>query len=104
MSIIGYIPIGHKNAISRTQLSIRSGYPDRKCRNMIAEARDQGEIILNTGGGYFRYGGKEDDIYLNAYLQRESHRFYSIGKTHRKLRKAHRKNNQIEGQLSFKVE
>lgn len=99
-----FIPYGHKNAISRTQLKIRSGLSDRKCRDLIANARERGEVILNTGSGYFRYDGPDDDLYYNEYVQRESHRFNSIGRTLRKLRKAHPKYDQIAGQLSFKVE
>ena len=99
--ITDYIPHGHNNAISRTQLSIRSGMSDRKCRREIEQARRDGEIILNTGKGYFMYSGGEDDTYLNAYIRSESHRFASIGRTLRTLKKA-KKEKVSDGQMNFK--
>lgn len=97
--ITDYIPKGHKNAISRTQLSIRAGLCDRKCRSQIEQARQDGEIILNTGEGYFIYSGRDDDTYLNEYITKESHRFSSIGRTLRKLKKA--KAKIIDGQMTL---
>ena len=102
--ITDYIPRGHKNAISREQLSIRSGLSDRKCRRLIEEARLAGNIILcaNDGSGYFLYDGADDDHYLHAYRKQEATRFYSIGRTLRILNKADGKDkDEIPGQLSL---
>ena len=102
--ITDYIPHGHKNAISRTQLSIRSGMSDRKCRRLIEQARLAGNIILcaSDGSGYFLYDGEDDDYYLHAYRKQEAMRFYSIGKTLRILNKADKNDReQIPGQISL---
>jgi DNA-binding transcriptional regulator LsrR (DeoR family) len=53
MKIEECIGIGRENAVTRTELSARTGFPDRTVRRMIAEARDEGVLILNTGDGYY---------------------------------------------------
>lgn len=100
--ITDYIPKGHKNAISREQLSIRSGLSDRKCRRLIEEARQEGWIILcaSDGKGYFIYNGEEDDTYLRIYRRQEARRYSSIGRTLKILGKVDR-DKQIKGQLSL---
>ena len=51
-----YIPYGRENAVTRTQLVIRTGLPDRRVRREIEKARADGNIIINsqTGEGYYR--------------------------------------------------
>lgn len=100
--ITDYIPRGHKNAISRVQLAMRTGLTDRKCRRLIEEARLDGEIILcaSDGKGYFIYDGPDDDIYLRTYRKQEARRYSSIGRTLRMLGKVDR-DRQVKGQLSL---
>lgn len=47
MKIIDYIPVGHKNAVTRKQLVILTGLSDRKIRNMIQEECNREHPILN---------------------------------------------------------
>ena len=56
MKIIDYIPVGHKNAVTRKQLVILTGLSDRKIRNMIQEECNREHPILNMqdGKGYFQ--------------------------------------------------
>ena len=69
MNIVDYIPIGHKNAISRARLTqemARKGISERKVRDMIAEANksdDDSVLIINLqdGKGYFRPAPDENN-------------------------------------------
>ena len=51
MKIIDYIPVGHKNAVTRKQLVILTGLSDRKIRNMIQEECNREHPILNMQDG-----------------------------------------------------
>ena len=53
--IMTFIPMGKENAIGRQELSILLNMPDRQVRRLIQDARDRGEIILNSqdGAGYY---------------------------------------------------
>ena len=53
MQIVDYIPVGHTKAVTREQLSDRTGLGDRDVRRAIHEAR-RDTVILNIGGGYYR--------------------------------------------------
>lgn len=55
MDIMNFIAKGKENAISRQELCLLLGLPDRAVRRMIQDARDRGEIILNAqdGAGYY---------------------------------------------------
>lgn len=53
MSVVNVIPKGRENAISRSELSIMCGIGDRDMRREIAQAREQGVMIVNTGDGYY---------------------------------------------------
>ena len=92
MNVWEFIPKGIKNAISREELCRRTGLNDRMVRQYVAEAAEHGEIVLNVGSGYFRYGGKKDEPYLNEYLAKEQARVKAINRKLRKIKKA-RKNN-----------
>ena len=107
--IENYIPVGYKRRVSRKYLSAVSGIKDRKVRLAIAAARERGEVILSAGGGYFKYGGPEDDPYFLDYDRREDHRFMQLSHN-RKVRKAawdkyhpHQKKDksQVPGQMSM---
>lgn len=88
MNILELIPKGNKNAVSREELIRRSGLSDRLIRRYIAELNSQGQIILNNGGGYFRYSGRRDDRYLNEYLATERARVRAINRKIRKMERA----------------
>ena len=56
MSITDFIGIGRENAVTRGELVAILNLPDRAVRRLIQEARERGEIIINTqdGTGYYR--------------------------------------------------
>lgn len=53
IEIINYIPKGKDNAITRHELVMKTGLPDRDVRSLIAEARYETPII-STGKGYYQ--------------------------------------------------
>ncbi len=73
-----YLPEGHENAVSRPELSRRSGLCDRHVRKCIEQENLTGELILNNGEGYFLYGGPGDDADFDAYIRSEMARARSI--------------------------
>ena len=67
MRILDFVPVGHKNAISRQSLAILTKMSDRQMRDAIAEVNknDQAnELIINLqdGHGYFRPAPDEDQL------------------------------------------
>lgn len=54
MNICEFIPEGRENAVTREELSALLALPDRRVRRLIAHARENGELILNDGTGYYR--------------------------------------------------
>ena len=72
--IVSFVPVGHRNAIGRKNLSLLTGKSDRDVRRMIHEAR-RVTVILNPsdGSGYFRpdMNDPEDVLYLRRYIQQE---------------------------------
>lgn len=74
-----YIPVGHKNAISRQQLVMRSGIPDRKIRRAIKESKC---LICNLqdGNGYFIPDTTEESL-VRAYRAQEQRRSLSVADT-----------------------
>lgn len=82
-----YIPYGRENAVTRTQLMIRTGLPDRKVRREIEKARSEGNIIINaqTGEGYYR----TDDLNeIERQYRQEKGRALSILRQLKPLRRA----------------
>lgn len=75
MKIIDYIPVGHKNAVTRKQLVILTGLSDRKIRNMIQEECNREHPILNMqdGKGYFQPAYDEMHL-VRLYRAQENHR------------------------------
>lgn len=55
MNIVDYISPGKQNAVTREQLRMLSGLPDRDVRRRIEEARKDGAPIVNDqdGAGYY---------------------------------------------------
>ena len=75
MNIVDYIPYGRKNAITREQLMMLTGMPDRALRKEIERLRQEGICILNLqdGGGYYRPRPEERslaEIYMRQQLSR----------------------------------
>ena len=75
LKIIDYIPVGHKNAVTRKQLVILTGLSDRKIRNMIQEECNREHPILNMqdGKGYFQPAYDEMHL-VRLYRVQENHR------------------------------
>ncbi|MDE5742693.1 MAG: hypothetical protein K2H90_09620 [Oscillospiraceae bacterium] len=48
--VVEIIPIGRKNAISMSELSMRMGEKERNTRKAIFEARRRGAVICSTCG------------------------------------------------------
>lgn len=55
MGIIDIIGVGKENAVTRAELCAAMNLPDRAVRKMIAEAREQGALIIcdQDGAGYY---------------------------------------------------
>ena len=82
MQIINYIPQGSANAISRKDLVAKTGYTDRKIRDLIEEARRETIIISNNdGSGYWLYPDnpteREKEL-LERYVKQQESRAKSI--------------------------
>lgn len=81
MNILDYIPVGHRNAVTRKQLVIETGLSDRKVRDMIEKSCTREHPILNMqdGKGYFQPSA--DEMYLvRLYRAQENHRTIRIRK------------------------
>ena len=81
-TVIGHIPYGSKNAISRKDLCERTGIADRHIRKYISAAAQDGEIILSLpkGKGYFRFKFAYDLPYLKRFYAIERKRALTIQK------------------------
>ena len=102
--IAEYVPIGYKNAISRTQLAIRSGLSDRQLRKAI---KDSNSLICNLsdGEGYFIPGDGEER-FVRAFRTQESRRSLTTTQTVKKcdawIREHRRKKSILEtGQMDI---
>ena len=62
MKILDYIGTGRENAVTREELEMRMGLPDRTIRSMIETARREGVLIINdgSGAGYYISDNLED--------------------------------------------
>lgn len=83
LNIIEYIPQGHDNAISRTDLRLITHLTDREMREMIAIAP---EPVYNNGQGYFRYLDETDLPFMRKYLKAEIRRINAISSRVEKAR------------------
>lgn len=81
MNILEFIPVGHKNAITREELCIKTGLSDRKVRELIEEACTRQHPILNMqdGRGYFRPAENEISL-VRLYRNQENRRTASTRK------------------------
>ena len=70
------IPDGSRNAIKRPS----NRTIDRSFRNMIERANQNGDCIINVGGGVFRPipGCLEDEMAFKEYMAKELHRARAI--------------------------
>jgi len=68
--IMTFIPVGHKNAVSRHELALLMELNDREMRYLIMDARVEGYLILNRqdGLGYFTVEPREDGTYSDESL------------------------------------
>lgn len=65
MNAVDYINDGYENALTRQELMMITGLPDRRIREDIETASLRGDLIINLqdGKGYFRpLPNKEDDL------------------------------------------
>lgn len=84
MNIIDYIPVGHRNAVTRDELRLMTGMHDRQIRRAIEKARSEC-IILNVqdGKGYYR-PDPHDDVdraEINIFYRQERRRIAAIEMT-----------------------
>lgn len=86
--IVNCIPVGRENAINRWALREKAGVSDRKCRKLIQEAKEHGEIIINLqdGRGYFR-PAEEDLSNISKQYHQNLSRMISLSKQQKVLRK-----------------
>lgn len=86
MNITDYIGYGRRNAVTREQLSLMTGLPDRKMRKLIAQARKDGAPILNgqDGAGYYL---SEEPGELERQLRTNTNRALSILMQNTRLRR-----------------
>lgn len=60
LCVMHYMPKGKKNAISRASLCEATGYSDRNNRFIISQLRAEGNLICNSGTGYYLATDIED--------------------------------------------
>ena len=72
------IPVGHRNAMSRPS----NPNDDRRLREQIEKANNNGDCIINVGDGYYRPDPNdiEDEVEFNEYMAKELHRERAIQK------------------------
>ena len=84
--IKNFIPIGRENAVTRARLREITGFPDRKVRKEIEQARRKGAIIINTQDGAGYYQSEDIKDIAKQYKQNER-RVLSILAQQKHLRK-----------------
>ena len=87
-TIVDLIGVGAENAISRAELAAQAGMSDRQMRAAVAQARENGELILNTqnGAGYFR-ATKDDLDAIERQYRQDTARALSILKRRKAMRR-----------------
>lgn len=93
-SILPFIPVGYRNAVTRAELRSRTGKNDRVIRDAIADARRDTPIVnVQNGKGYFipDENDPEDMRLLRLFVIQEEHRLKSIGWSLKGARKALKK-------------
>lgn len=77
------IPHGRRHAISRERLAAALHLSDREMRKLVAEAKKQGLMICNDGGGYYQSDELND---IHRQYRRETARAMSILKARKPMR------------------
>lgn len=80
--ILDYIPTGHGNALTRSELCKRTGVSDIAMRTAIHNARRKVPILnMQDGNGYFipDMNLEVERILLKQFVQQEASRLKSIG-------------------------
>lgn len=79
--VLGRIPIGHRYAVKKDELTEQTGYSERDIRKAIAELR-RGLMILNLqdGSGYF-IPAEEDEKLVTVYVKQEMNQARAIFKS-----------------------
>ena len=95
-----YIPHGYKNRISRPELQIRTGFTDRKNRELIEQARERRVLIVSADGGYF-IPCEGDEVHVRGYIQREKNRFKTMSHKLKLLRRDFPDRREVPGQMSL---
>ncbi len=56
LDILSLIPYGKENAVTKQSLAVQLNRSERDVRNMIAELRKEGEVIISSshGKGYYK--------------------------------------------------
>lgn len=88
-SVTRHIPSGKQNAVSWTILSAKTGLRERHIRKMIEDARNDGEIILNYGTGYYYPDEPEDAVRYFYYVLKTATSYQKRLKPLRKLLSAY---------------
>lgn len=85
--ILSFLGTGQENAVTRDELKRLTGLSDRKNRELIEQARNEGHIIVNCqdGKGYYLTNRPED---IKAQMERNRHRALSILVQQKHLKKA----------------
>lgn len=99
--VLGHIPAGRENAISRAELSRVTGLPDRAVRLEIKRLVRAGIPILSssTARGYWY---SEDIQEIEAFIREDDARNRTSRKTTAKLRRYVKEaRRQIEGQMEL---
>lgn len=81
INILDYIPVGHRNAVTRGYLSTVTGLCDRQVRELIEKqcTRDHPILNMQDGKGYFQPAA--DEVHLvRIYRAQENHRTLRIRK------------------------
>lgn len=81
------IRTGNRNAVKRPM----NDTVDRPFREMVEDANNHGDCIVNVGFGYFRPDPKDpvDEKYLNEYLAKELSRARKILLKRMKMKKSY---------------
>ena len=91
LNVIDYIPVGHKNAVTRQYLITMTGFSDRTVREMIEKECTSEHPILNMqdGKGYFQPAADEMHL-VKLYLAQENRKKLS------EIKKYARSQNEVE--------
>ena len=95
IDLLEYIPQGSEcTPISREDLCLITGLPDRTVREGINELKKECPV-LNVGRGYY-IADDPDDPNLKAYIIQETHRIRAISRGLRRHKALYRVNKQQE--------